>query len=419
MCLMTDERVRPIARIRLGMGAPEGVSELLSGLGVDLLSQAEERSADLSVDFVDEKSDSSVPPTANHVKLAAKLSHASCLAADFASDSPHALASFILSRALKLPTPLLTADEGMFSIIRMALGAASGPKPVLVEGETGTGKELLVRLIHAASRRTGTLVTLHCAALGDDSVESELGAGSAGRDSQGERPETLQRAAGSTVFLDGFGDLSSSTRTKLASIMRQAGSDDSGRYTGPPDRSVHYIAATTRPLMSTGDRDNAGSGFHNQPGLVYIGLPPLRIRSGDIPMLARYFLHLFNDRLNFSVAALEMLAEYPFPGNVSELSNVVTRVAMVPLMNDAQLIDWPYVRDELIFVDALAAETRLIWELSREAFRREMVLHAIELCGGDREAAARKLGISARALMHLSRAPSSPIARARRGKPGY
>ncbi len=416
MCLMIDERVRPIARIRLGMGAPEGVSELLSGLGMELLPQAEEGRAGLSVDFVGEESNPSAPPTANHVKVAAELSYASCLAADFASESPHALASFILSRALKLRTPLLTADEGMFSIIRVALGAASAPKPVLVEGETGTGKDLLVCLIHAASHRTGALVTLRCAALGDDSVEFELGGRSAGRDSQSERPESLRRAAGGTLFLDGFGDLSPTTRTKLASIMRQAGGDDSGRHTGLPDRRVRYIAATTRPLMSTGDPGNAA--FHNRPALLYIALPPLRSRSGDIPMLARYFLHLVNGRLRFSADALRMLAEYPFPGNVRELSNLVTRLAMVPVMNGGQLIDWPDVQDEVLFADSRVAEAGLIWGLSCEAFRREMALHAIELCEGDREAAARKLGISVRSLMHLGRAASRPIARAPRGKPG-
>lgn len=334
-------------------------------------------------------------------------------AADFISESPLALASFIVSRALRLPTPFLTADDNMFSLFRTAIDAAPGLRPIVVEGETGTGKDLLVRLIHAASRRSGALVLLDCAALGDELIEGELGVKHGVHASETGEPRSVQRAAGGTLFVDGLGESSPVTQAQVTRMMLES-EYASANESASELRAVRYIAATKCPLVPVADQESSAFAVRSQLGFLYITLPPLRARRADVALLARYFLGLVNGELGFTSTALRMLTEYPFPGNVRELSNVVTRLAIAPPSN-TQLIDWPDVRGQLMFVNAEAGQAAAIWSLSRDAFRRDMALHALEACAGDKEAAARKLGITQRSLLRLSAAALKISAGSSRG----
>jgi two-component system, NtrC family, nitrogen regulation response regulator NtrX len=369
--------------------------------------------ADLSVGFDGAEFGRPIAPASEHIRLLTRQERAAGSNADFISDSPLALASFIVSRAFGLPTPFLTGDDNMFSLIRTAISAAPGLRPIVVEGETGTGKDLLVRLIHAAGRHSGALVLLDCAALGDELIESEMGVKAGASNGENDEPQSLRRAAGGTLFLDGLGESSPATQARAARIMLES-ECALAKEPASARRPVRFIAATKRSLISVTERESGGSVIRGQLGFLHITLPPLRARRVDVPLLARHFLGLINGGLGFTATALRMLTEYPFPGNVRELSNVVTRLAIVP-PNNTQFIDWADVRGQLMFANAQAGQAAAIWRLSRDAFRREMALHALEACGGDQEAAARKLGITQRSLLRLNTAALRTAARPSRG----
>jgi DNA-binding NtrC family response regulator len=133
-------------------------------------------------------------------------------------------------------------------------------------------------------------------------------------------------------------------------------------------------------------------------------LPALRQRRSDVPMLARYFLRRANPRRIFTPGALKLLSEYPFPGNVLELENLVARLAIAPLAIGSEAVDVTDIRRHLIAVNGEEAPVSG-WKYSREEARREMVLRTIAAAGGNRCEAARRLGITQRALQyHITKA---------------
>jgi DNA-binding NtrC family response regulator len=144
--------------------------------------------------------------------------------------------------------------------------------------------------------------------------------------------------------------------------------------------------------------------LYGRLAVLTIGVPPLRDRRADIALLAVNFLRIAAPQLSFTPGALKALGNYPFPGNVRELHNLVTRLAIMPRDGVSRLIDTADVRAQFV-VPVLGAA---IWKSSPFQQRREMVMQALMVCGGDRPAAARKLGISVRALQqHVVVGPPS------------
>jgi hypothetical protein len=231
---------------------------------------------------------------------------------ELAWDSPIAAASLVLSRVLGLVPPLLTADATTFRLLRAAFSSAIDAVPQLVEGETGTGKKLLARLIHAA-RGGSEFVNLDGAML----------------DLKASRPFRLREAnehpplpVGSTVFIERADEIPPSEQTRLAELIRVQ------RWRQPDGKmGLHYIAASSVVQSET----TIGIGL--TPALrgvfeVVVKIPPLRARREDIPMLTNYFLALHDSHQSLGSDAIAALCEYSFPGNVRELRNVVTRLAI-------------------------------------------------------------------------------------------
>jgi DNA-binding NtrC family response regulator len=249
-------------------------------------------------------------------------------AADFVATSSKAAACFILSRALGLRLPVLTADDGFFEVIRSALAVARGPARVLVEGEIGVGKESLVKLIHAASGDPAALVYAECAGLEEEAVESEIA-------------PLIAQAAGSNfaqvhaggLFLNRICELSPAAQRKLLHMILTAPGAAPGRLDAferryPPPK-MRYLAASTQPIAAMVERGAFLPELHDLFD-VTLTIPPLRSRRGDLPILVRYYLRLLNPGLSLSAAAMRTLSMYPFPGNVLELINFVTRIAIIP-----------------------------------------------------------------------------------------
>ncbi len=383
-------------RVYLEEGFSERVAPLLSGLGVELTDSAERRRAALQVEFVGGSARSA--PGTRRVRL---YRAGNDEAVEF--DAPNALAaaSAILSHALGLPSPLLTADEGMFAVIRAAIRTARADSPIVLAGETGTGKELLVRLIHAASGRSGGMFSVNCAALDDSLAEgaADLAERSAGDGAIG--VDALCAAPDTTLFLDQVAELSHSSQTwVLHAIMRAAGT-----AAAPAARAgARLISATNRalePLVAGGEFRRE---LYDRLAVVTIALPPLHERPADIALLSAHFLRATAAHLSFTPGALKALAAYPFPGNVRELHNLVTRLAILPREATRRVIHAADVRAQLAAADTPA----LIWKASPFRMRCEMALQALEACKGDRIAAARKLGIGVRALQqHVATSPAA------------
>jgi transcriptional regulator with PAS, ATPase and Fis domain len=216
-----------------------------------------------------------------------------------------------------------------------ALAAARSETPVLIVGETGTGKELIARAIHANSRRARRpFMPINCAALPRDLVESELFGHRRGAFSGAvtEHPGLFVAAHGGSLFLDEIGELPLELQAKLLRVLqdgevRPVGGLDSRRI------DVRIIAASNRTLPSMRDGGMRQDLFFRLSVLV-IEIPALRERREDLPVLTAHFLRVLQERGTRSAngmepEALELLDHYPFPGNIRELENLLESICVV------------------------------------------------------------------------------------------
>ena len=222
----------------------------------------------------------------------------------------------------------------MLDVYRMVARVAPTRSTVLVHGETGTGKELVARAIHRASRRADRpFVTVDCGALAESLLESELFGHVKGAftGAVADKHGFFEAASGGTCFLDEIAGISSCMQARLLRVLqehevRRVGGTDSV----PVD--VRIIAATNRDLAALVAEGGFREDLFYRLSVVTIGLPPLRERREDIPLLARHFLESYaaaNDRpvLGISPAALALLEGYGWPGNVRELEHAIEHAA--------------------------------------------------------------------------------------------
>jgi DNA-binding NtrC family response regulator len=220
-------------------------------------------------------------------------------------------------------------DPKMVQIYRQIQKVAQHDYPVLITGETGTGKELVAAAIHSESRRRrGPFVPVNCGALPAGVVESELfghvkGAFSgAVRDKKGR----FELAHGGTIFMDEVGELAQPLQVTLLRVLENgAFMPVGGEKLVTVD--VRVLSATNRDLQREMERQRFRADLYYRLNVVPLRLPPLRERPADIPLLLAYFLEQARSRgqgdVSFSPAAVELLRRYPWPGNVRELQNAV------------------------------------------------------------------------------------------------
>jgi len=218
---------------------------------------------------------------------------------------------------------------------RVARVAATGAT-VLISGETGTGKELIARAIHASSARAGgPLVKVNCAAFAPELVASELFGHERGAFTGAleRRRGRFELAAGGTLFLDEVGELPPATQVALLRVLQEGEFERiGGNQTLRTDARV--IAATNRDLEQAVREGRFRSDLHFRLNVFPIAVPPLRERAEDIPVLASFFVSHHARKLGrpvprVSAGALEMLAAYAWPGNVRELQNIVERAVIL------------------------------------------------------------------------------------------
>jgi two-component system response regulator HydG len=229
---------------------------------------------------------------------------------------------------------VISRSPHMRPVMDRALAAARSETPVLIFGETGTGKELIARAIHTNSRRVKRpFVPINCAALPRDLVESELFGHRRGAFSGAvtEHPGLFVAAHGGTLFLDEIGELPLEVQAKLLRVLqdgevRPVGGLDSRRI------DVRIVAASNRTLASM--RGAMRQDLFFRLSVLVIEIPPLRQRREDLPLLAAHFLHVLRERgtqfaNGIEPEALELLEDYPFPGNIRELENLIEGICVV------------------------------------------------------------------------------------------
>jgi transcriptional regulator with PAS, ATPase and Fis domain len=291
---------------------------------------------------------------------------------------------------------------------------------VLVRGESGTGKELAARAIYQHSeRRDHPFLVINCVAIPDTLLESELFGYEKGAFTGAlhRRVGKIEQANGGTVFLDEIGDMPFGLQSKMLRLLQEKSIERlGGRETIPVD--VRIIAATNRDLEAAIAENRFREDLYYRLKVVTIWLPPLAERTGDIPLLAEYFLARYArregmDNPGVTDAALRLLAGYPWPGNVRELSNVIQKALIFhrgapltpDLLSQALLEPRPgRSGDDGRDLDAVTRDLirRALSDPGEEArfdalmdrFAALLIGEALSLTGGNRSRAAKLLGIS-------------------------
>ena len=304
-----------------------------------------------------------------------------------------------------VPTGMIGSGSAMRSVYDMVSRVAASDASVLVQGETGTGKELVARAIHAASpQKDGPFVAINCAAVPSALIESELFGHAKGAftDAKLQRTGLFRQAEGGTVFLDEIGELPIEMQPKLLRALqertvRPVGSDSEIPF------NVRVLAATNRNLEDEVEEKRFREDLYYRIAVVKIELPPLRERGGDVIELAAHCLRAIERRRgvpvpSMSPAVAEKLLGYSWPGNVRELENAMERAVALARFGELTVDDLPdrvraYQADR--FVVSVEAATELI---TMEEVERRYVIRAMTLLDGNKTRAAEVLGIDRRTL---------------------
>ncbi|HSB12670.1 MAG TPA: sigma-54 dependent transcriptional regulator [Blastocatellia bacterium] len=303
------------------------------------------------------------------------------------------------------------AMERVYSLIEKV---AQTEVSVLITGESGTGKEMVAKEIHSRSRNaSGPFVTLNCAAMPEELIESELfghekGAftGAAAR-----RIGKFEAANRGTLFLDEIGDMSLSTQAKVLRVIE----DKKFQRLGSNDTltsDARIISATNKPLEREVENGNFREDLYYRLCVVNIDLPPLRERKSDIPALAHAFCSRFslayrNEVLGMSNEVLKVLLEYRWPGNVRQLKNCLERAVVLA---DNKEITVEALPEEMLSgrgrlsqpADAseVSVSEAVDFKTAKRDFERKYIEKSLEQAGGNVTRAAAKLGMHRQSLQH-------------------
>lgn len=238
------------------------------------------------------------------------------------------------------PNTLLSDDEAVFAsdAMRSILGIVEQVKgttvPVMILGESGSGKEVIARLLHRRSAREGAFVAINCAALPSDLIESELFGHEKGAftGASTRRKGRFEEAEGGTIFLDEVGELDHNVQAKLLRVLQEKEVTRVGGQTVPVN--VRVLVATNRDLERDVREGRFRADLYYRLDVITLQVPPLRQRRDEIPVLAEHLLKRFSREEGvplkaLSPGALERLSQYDWPGNVRELGNVLKRSVLL------------------------------------------------------------------------------------------
>jgi DNA-binding NtrC family response regulator len=293
-----------------------------------------------------------------------------------------------------LETEMIGSSPPMVAIYNTVAKVADTDATVIIEGETGTGKELVARMIHRFSRRVSQpFVPVDCASIAPSLLESELFGAMRGAFTGADRDRmgVFEAANRGTVFLDEIGDIELNFQLKLLRFLqereiRPVGSSRSREV------DVRVVAATNRDLQRMVDEGKFREDLWFRLNVVRIVMPPLCERRSDIQLLVQFFLNKYNSRYNRSVklidSGLRALQNYTWPGNVRQLQHVIERLTIL-----ADRVDGETVEDALTAMESRDKPVETLADAEEDQIRR-----VLSATGGNKSKAAQILGIERKTL---------------------
>jgi DNA-binding NtrC family response regulator len=291
-------------------------------------------------------------------------------------------------------TEMIGSSPAMVEIYKTVSRAAPTDASVIVEGETGTGKELVARMIHRFSRRASQpFVPVDCSSIAPSLLESELFGAMRGAFTGADRDRVgvFEAAHRGTVFLDEIGEIEMNFQLALLRFLegheiRPVGASRSKEV------DVRVIAATNRDLQRLVDEKKFREDLWYRLNTVRIVLPPLRERRTDIPLLARFYINKYNGRYNRDVklmdSGVKALQDYTWPGNVRQLQHVIERLTIL-----ADRVDSDTVHDALTSMESREKPVETLADAEEDQIRR-----VLAATGGNKSKAAQILGIERKTL---------------------
>jgi len=300
---------------------------------------------------------------------------------------------------------LIGRSRGMLAVYKQIAHAAGSDAPVLITGETGTGKELIARALHHHSRRAARpFVPVNCGALTEGLLESELFGHVRGSftGALGDKKGVFEQADGGSIFLDEIGETSAAVQVRLLRVLEQGEVRPVGA-SRVLTVNVRVVAATNRDLERAVREGSFRQDLYYRLNVIRIAVPPLRDRREDIPLLAAHVLRDVATRggplRRLAPEALAALMSYAWPGNVRELENVLERLALGATGDMLESEDLPAVFRER--PPATLEEPLFDGLPSLEQMEKRYLAHVLETLRGNRTRAAEVLGIDRRTLYRM------------------
>ena len=291
-------------------------------------------------------------------------------------------------------TSMIGVSPSMVEIYKTVSHVAPTDVTVIIEGETGTGKDLVARMIHRFSRRAAQpFIPVDCGAIAPTLLESELFGAMRGAFTGADRDRigVFEAANRGTVFLDEIGDIELSFQLALLRFLENREIRPVGASRAK-EVDVRVIAATNRELQRMVEEGKFREDLWHRLNVVRIVLPPLRERRGDIPLLARFFTNKFNSRYGHDVklmdSGIKALQDFTWPGNVRQLQHVIERLTVL-----ADRIDAPTVQQALTIMESREKPVETLADAEEDQIRR-----VLSATGGNKSKAAQILGIERKTL---------------------
>jgi two-component system response regulator AtoC len=307
---------------------------------------------------------------------------------------------------------VVSQSAAMRDVLELASRVARHNTPVLITGETGTGKEVIARAIHRMSpRNERSFTAVNCGAIPEQLLESELFGHTKGAfpGATSDHAGLFELADGGTLFLDEIADVTPGLQSKILRVLeesqvRRLGGRDSRKI------DVRVLAATGRPVEQAVERGEFRSDLYYRLNVVRLHIPPLRERPEDIPELLTHFARQMAQRLGHPVSitptALAALTHHSWPGNVRELRNTLERAAVLGTGGPLDSKDFALSNGASSGHNG-SANGSLDLRAQVEAVEREVIHRALQTSNGNRRQAASLLGISLRTLFYkLRRLPA-------------